>query len=546
MGKKSKSALALLLVVIAIAACVSGCAGSLSRTTRDRKAEPFPSDRVATVRLVMSKEAQKKSLQNAVAEQYVKADFWFDGELVPDVAVRPKGNASLWETLKMGSKRFSLKVDFNFFNRARTFHGIKKLDFNNGWSDPTLMREYLGYEIFEKTGVPTPRASFVDLWINELHLGVYTMVEQIDLTFLARHFRRSDGNLYKPRIPVAFLDWTEEDIKKTPASTTTRRESAANASLDVNLGGGNLGEIIQALEPEDPDKTPVPGPGGLLPGQRPDPMTMPPDLFPPLPLNHLELMQLRTNENNPDHTALLRFLDVINKEPAETFPREIEKVLDVDQFLRFLAVSTLIVHLDNYIGLGHNYYLYEMDGKFTIIPWDLNMAFGTYECMGIDRQGIINFYIDEPTGGPVAERPLVKRLLSHPLFLDTYHGYLEELLAGPFNVEKMTSRIDQLADLIRPFVKNDFTKFHSTADFERCLAEDLIPLEVWNKTPVFARMYNPIGLKSFAQARSESVRQQLDGKRPKTNYGRGNGGNLWMLDFEHGRMLFFPFPPPRK
>ena len=545
MWKNIKAILVVFLLFIVLATGVSGCAGSLSRKTYDLNASPFDTNRVATVRIVMKEKDWEFTRANAVSEQYVQADFWFDGELVPDVAVRPKGNASLWETLKMGSQRFGLKVDFNFFNRARTFHGIKKLNFNNGWSDPTLIREYLAYEIFEQMDIPTPRASFVDLYINELHLGVYTMVEQIDLTFLARHFPRSDGNLYKPRIPVAFLDWTEEDIKKTPVSPATRRESAANTSLDVNLGGGNLGEIMQALEPEDPDKTPLPGPGGLLPGQRPDPMTMPPDMFPLLPLNYIELMQLRTNENNPDHTALFRFLDVINKEPDETFPQAIEKVLDVDQFLRFLAVSTLIVHLDNYIGLGHNYYLYEMDGKFTIIPWDLNMAFGTYECMGITRDGILNFYIDEPTGGPIAERPLVKRLLSHPPFLDTYHRYLEELLAGPFNVDRMTSRIDQIADLIRPFVKTDNLKFNSTADFERCLTEDLIPPEVWNKTPPFSRMYNPIGLKAFVQARSESVRQQLDGKRPRSNYGRGNGGNLWMLDFEHGRMLFFP-PPLRK
>lgn len=53
-------------------------------------------------------------------------------------------------------------------------------------------------------------------------------------------------------------------------------------------------------------------------------------------------------------------------------------MLDVDQVLRFLAVSVMLVHLDNYIGMGHNYYLYEMNGRFTILPWDLNMAFGTF------------------------------------------------------------------------------------------------------------------------------------------------------------------------
>jgi len=540
MWRNSKAILAILLAVIILATGMTACSGGLSRKTSDQSIDSFTIDHVATVRLVMSEENQTECLQNAVAENYVKADFWFDNELVPDVAVRSKGNASLWETLKMGSQRFGLKIDFNLFNRARSFHGVKKINLNNGWVDPTLIRECLAYEIFKQMEIPTPRASFVDLWLNDIHLGVYTMVEQIDLNFLARHFPRADGNLYKPRIPAAFLNWTEDDLKETKAIKETIRKIDTEVSLNVNLGGGNLGEIMQALEPKDPDKAPVPGPGGLLPGQRPPPFVPPPDLFPPLPLDYLGLMQLRTNENDPDHSALLHFLDILNNEPDKTFPEEIEKVLDVDEALRFLAVSTLIVHLDNYIGLGHNYYLYEIDGKFTIIPWDLNMAFGTYHCMGIDREGLINYYIDEPTGCPIVERPLVKRLLSYPLYLDTYHGYLEELLAGPFETNRMLSRIDELADLIRPFVEADTLKFYSTADFERGLVQDIIPPKKPGRRPVPEIIYAPIGLKPFVLERSESVRQQLEGKRPSTNNGLGNPGNLWMLDFEHGRTRFFP------
>ena len=97
-----------------------------------------------------------------------------------------------------------------------------------------------------------------------------------------------------------------------------------------------------------------------------------------MPRTFLEAPELKTNNNNPDYTGLFSFLDVLNNEPDATFPQEIEKVLDVDEALRFLAVSAGIVHLDNYIGIGHNMYLYEVDGKFTVIPWDLNMTFGTF------------------------------------------------------------------------------------------------------------------------------------------------------------------------
>ena len=34
---------------------------------------------------------------------------------------------------------------------------------------------------------------------------------------------------------------------------------------------------------------------------------------------------------------------------------------------------------DSYLGhTGHNYFLYEENGILSILPWDYNLAFGTY------------------------------------------------------------------------------------------------------------------------------------------------------------------------
>jgi hypothetical protein len=234
--------------------------------------------------------------------------------------------------------------------------------------------------------------------------------------------------------------------------------------------------------------------------------------------NLLELMGLKTNENKADHTLLFRLLDVLNNEPDATFPAEIEKVLDVDEVLRLLAVSTAIVHLDNYTGMGHNYYLYDNGGRFVIIPWDLNLSFGTYNG-GVARDNIINFLIDEPTAGPVTERPLVARLLSYQPYLDRYHTYLKELIDGPFSTESMDFRIDELGEFIRPYVEKDELKFYSMEQFEKSLSTGITS---GNQTGGGGMMMNAPGLKDFIAGRNESIDKQLSGELPSRS-GDGSG-----------------------
>ncbi|MBT4513188.1 MAG: CotH kinase family protein [Chloroflexi bacterium] len=466
-NKRWQYIIGVFLVMAVLAMSVGGCQRQSTMKSTARKTDAFVTDNVVKVYLYMKPELWKNLQSRAEKEQYYQTDFWFDGELVSGVAVRAKGSSSLKYVLEDGSNRLSLKVDFNLLNDAQTFRGLKKINFHNGFRDPTLMRESLAYELFRQMGVPAPRTAFVDLWVNDTHLGLYSQVEQLDRLFLIRNFLRDDGNLYKPIPPGSYLNWDEEKLEK-------QRAEMAATPPDVTDDDAETGGDSDTSQYE-----------------------------------YLDYMKLKNNETKPDHSALLRFLDVLNNEPDETFTVEIEKVLDVDEALRFLAVETILVSLDSYLGRGLNYYLYEVDGKFSVIPWDLNETFGTYKC-DIPWQGIIDFYIDEPTCGPVAERPLVDRLLSQQQYLDAYHGYLEELLGGPFSPEIMGARIDEIADMIRPYVQADDLKFYSTEEFEKNLSED------------FGRYY---GLKSFVVERGESVRKQLDGELPNTGDGYGNGGD---------------------
>jgi hypothetical protein len=123
--------------------------------------------RVAQIRIIMKEDNWQQLKANVRAKQYFRADFWFDSQLVKNVAIRPKGMSSLMSAAS-GTDRLPLKVDFNFFNAAQTFQGIKKLALNNGFSDPTFIRETISYELFEQMGLPTPRRAFADVWVNDI------------------------------------------------------------------------------------------------------------------------------------------------------------------------------------------------------------------------------------------------------------------------------------------------------------------------------------------------------------------------------------------
>ena len=64
---------------------------------------------------------------------------------------------------------------------------------------------------------------------------------------------------------------------------------------------------------------------------------------------------------------------------AEAWRAGLEAVFDVDGFLNWLAVNTVIQNWDTYGLMSHNYYLYNdpISGLLTWIPWDNNEAFKT-------------------------------------------------------------------------------------------------------------------------------------------------------------------------
>ena len=109
------------------------------------------------------------------------------------VGVRLKGNSS---GMHPGDKK-SFKIDFNKYISGQNYDGLKKLNFSNGFKDPTFMREKLFFDLCRERGVPAPRANYANVLYNGQAWGFYTMIEQIDDQFLDWRIGDDDGNLFK-------------------------------------------------------------------------------------------------------------------------------------------------------------------------------------------------------------------------------------------------------------------------------------------------------------------------------------------------------------
>lgn len=196
---------------------------------------------------------------------------------------------------------------------------------------------------------------------------------------------------------------------------------------------------------------------------------------------------------------LIAFTKLINNADDATFRKEIASYLDMEAFLRFLAVNSLLTNLDSFVGLGHNYYLYlhPKTNKFVFLPWDLNHAFGAFTMMGSADQ-LADWSIRTPYTG---RNRLVERVLAMKENEEAYRVTLRKLTATVFTEEKLHPEIEAMEKLIREAVEQEARAARAAG-----------PAFPGGGAPGGGMFGQLPSLKTFVTKRSTSVVAQLDGK----------------------------------
>lgn len=135
-------------------------------------------------------------------DKYLRCDMTIDGITISSIGVKFKGNSSY----NNPSDKKSFKVDLNEFVSGQKYDDLKKFNLNNGFKDPTFMREKVMLDFCVSKGIPAPRCTYANVYINNQLWGLYTLVEEVNKTFLKTWFGDNDGNLFKGD-PFGDLKW---------------------------------------------------------------------------------------------------------------------------------------------------------------------------------------------------------------------------------------------------------------------------------------------------------------------------------------------------
>lgn len=219
--------------------------------------------------------------------------------------------------------------------------------------------------------------------------------------------------------------------------------------------------------------------------------------------------ELKSKENDQAWQDLIHLCKVLNQTPVADLENALAPILDIDGALWFLAVDVATSNSDGYWARASDYSIYQStDGKFHILPYDMNEAFQSKTRRGPPGMG----RPDKPPHGPPpppgagpppgargpgiagsgppigrepggveldpligldrAFVPLRSKLLSNPRLQQRYLQHLHTIATDLLNWESVGPRVEQMRELIEEEVLLDTRKLMTNEAFLLATSSD--------------------------------------------------------------------------
>ncbi len=472
----------------------------------------FDTSEVLDIDIVMDGAKWNEMLQNAQQEQYYECDVVINGTTFKQVGIRPKGNTSLSSIARdPDNNRYSFKLEFDQFVDGQTCFGLDKLILNNSYADTTNMKEAIIYDMFQFLDTDASLYNYAKISVNNEYWGVYLALEAVENSFMLRNYGMEKGYLYKP-----------DSMNHNDNNDDKNKDRDFGGAMPMPSEGFKMPEKIEkdgqdlAIPPEFENNVQNEGkqierksfPKGDFGGGRAGRGGGPGSRGSGANLNYTDdnldsyqtIWDGQVNDSSKaDHKRVVEALKNVHGKT------DIEKYIDVEQVLKYMAVHNFSVNDDSLSGaMAHNYYLYEANGQISIIPWDYNLAFGGMH--GGDGTSVVN----EPIDAAWQSTQLFDFVLENEEYKARYHEYYNKLVNEYLFGGKFEKTYNRIAGQIDELVKTDPNSMYTYEEY-------LKGIEV---------LYDAVML------RAESIKGQLDGTIPSTSEGqKADSSNL--VDASH-------------
>ncbi|KAF9323053.1 hypothetical protein BG006_001800, partial [Podila minutissima] len=314
-----------------------------------------------------------------------------------------------------GFKKLSLRIKFT---NGETFFDRPIIKVRSGVFDPTMIREKLYIDVLNAVGVRTTEGAWVRVYVNRKPYGFYLMVEDIELPFLRRtiHHGRSTpselGSLYKM----------------------------------ANLRDPNEKATMQYVGPKTADYKPKPR------------------------LDEEEIYENQnlgaSPEDEPMAQLIAFFKDLRDYEPKLSGGVEFwNSRLDLEGFLRCMAMEYLGGNWDAYWLSGNNYFMYfnPTEGKWQFIPTDFDRTFGGSKIDHGKPRNMVTAYKKFADHKSVNDYPLVNKLIYMNNEINArFEQILLNIVNKVLNPEVLEPRINAYENMIADEAKWDYSLDRST------------------------------------------------------------------------------------
>lgn len=363
----------------------------------------FKIDKVQQISITFEQEEWRYLLDSLRynGEEMLPATVSINDQELKEVGVRYREGRAFTPA----AKRNGLYLQLDLNQAGQNYQGYQAVDLSDNLRDPSMLREVLAHDIAQAY-LPSPRANFAKVFINDELYGLFTNVEVIGEQFLSRHFAETNGALF-----AATPDYV------VPAPEDCRAKQYASLRLDNSpdcyrhnftaLKGADwtgLYELSKMLY-EKPENI-----GSVL---------------------------------DVDKVLwMLAFNNVLANLSSYTGQYSPNYLLYKDERGRFVPIIT---------GFNFAFGSYKNTGNGS----DL----GTVGMLQLDPL----LHLDDP------EKPLISVLLSEENYRKQYLAHMRAIINNHFKDDEFGKRVETLQLLILPDLAEDENKYYTLAEIEKSL-----------------------------------------------------------------------------